>query len=216
MIARIQRQLIAITGVLILASGCSSAPPRDVGFLKELDAVPESAPPSGKPYALITTDKGTIVIELREDLAPKTVENFVTLANQGFYHGTTFHRVLPGQLIQGGDPNSKDANPYNDGQGNSGRFLPAEFSAERFVRGTVAMARQEGDPNSASCQFFICLQRAAAWDGQYTVFGKVVEGIEAAEQISRSPVSQDPRLRNMPTARQVMKSVAIAYREAAD
>jgi peptidyl-prolyl cis-trans isomerase B (cyclophilin B) len=215
MIANIQKQLIAVAGLLVFALGCSSAPPRETSFLKELDAVPESAAPSGTPHAVINTDKGTIVIELREDLAPKTVENFIKLASQGFYHGTTFHRVLPDQLIQGGDPNSRDTNPYNDGQGNSGRFLPAEFSPEKFVRGTVAMARQEADPNSASCQFFICLKRTAAWDGQYTVFGKVIEGIDVVDKISKSPVSKDPRLKNMPAGKQLMKSVAIEYREPA-
>jgi cyclophilin family peptidyl-prolyl cis-trans isomerase len=213
MIPNICRQFISVLAVLLFTLGCSSAPPRESESQPVAETVAEPLPPSGTPHAVITTDKGTIVIELREDLAPKAVDNFIKLANQGFYYGTTFHRVLPDQLIQGGDPNSRDTNPYNDGQGNSGRFLPAEFSAERFTRGTVAMARQENDPNSASCQFFICLKRTAAWDGQYTVFGKVVEGIDVVEKISRSPVSKDPRLRNMPTGKQVMQSVAIEYRE---
>lgn len=175
----------------------------------EEEAQPEE--PEGHPYAVIKTREGPIEIKLRPDLAPKTVENFIRLAEENFYYKTLFHRVIPGTIIQGGDPNSRDNNPYNDGQGNSGTFLPAEFSREPFQRGTVAMARSS-DPNSASCQFFICLKRMAQWDGDYTVFGEVTEGIELADKWSRSPRSKDPRLKDRPTANLTIQDIAIEYR----
>ena len=144
------------------------------------------------------------------------MERFLELAEGGFYYDTLFHRVMPGRMIQGGDPNSKDNNPYNDGQGNSGSFLQAEFSREGFARGTVAMARQAHDPNSASCQFFICLERVPQWDGEYTVFGRVVEGIEVAERISNAPRARDPRardrLKERPAVAMWIKKVRVEYR----
>lgn len=169
--------------------------------------------PEGTPVAVIDTEKGAIVIKLRPDLAPKTVENFVSLAREGFYYRSAFHRVIPDTIIQGGDPNSKDENPYNDGQGNSGKFIPAEFSKEPFQRGTVAMARQPQNPDSASCQFFICLKRMQGWDGEYTVFGEVIEGIEIVEQMSNAPRSKDPRLKERPAGRLTIKNVKIEYRQ---
>lgn len=168
--------------------------------------------PAGRPTALLVTDQGTIAIELLTEIAPKTVDNFIKLAGMGFYTRSTFHRVMAGTMIQGGDPNSKDNDPYNDGQGNSGSFLAAEFSSWPFERGTVAMARQEADPDSASSQFFIVLKRMPAWDRQYTVFGKVIEGIEVADRISGAPLSKDPRLNNHPAAKIYLKSVKVEYR----
>ena len=129
---------------------------------------------------------GTIKLELYSNIAPKMVERFKTLARQGFYNGTTFHRVSS-IVIQGGDPNSKDSNPDNDGQGESELpDLPAEFSDITYDRGIVGAARSS-DVNSANCQFFITIKRTpanAGWDKNYTVFGKVIDGMNNAELIS--------------------------------
>ncbi len=175
------------------------------------ETAPEPESSQGHPYAIVNTKEGPIEIRLRPDLAPKTVQNFIDLAGVGFYYNTLFHRVIPGTIIQGGDPNSKDNNPYNDGQGNSGTFLAAEFSKEPFQRGTVAMARSS-DPNSASCQFFICLKRMPQWDGEYTIFGEVTKGIELVDEMSRAPRSKNPRLGERPAGNLTIRQVTIEYR----
>src|SRR5437763_4986997 len=137
--------------------------------------------------AVIDTDYGKIVVELYPNLAPKMVERFKALARQGFYDGTTFHRVGP-EVIQGGDPNSKDDDPNNDGMGDSPLpNLPAEFSDIPFDRGIVGAARKGNDVNSANCQFYVTLQRMPSWDAQYTVFGKVIEGLGNAQIIAGAP-----------------------------
>ncbi len=202
--------------LLLSLFGCASEPASQesagAGDVPAEEAAPEEpAEPEGDPYATLHTKEGEIEIRLRPDLAPEHVANFIRLANQGFYYNTTFHRVIPGTLIQGGDPNSKDNDPYNDGKGNSGTFLKAEFSKEPFQRGTVGMARGR-DKDSASCQFFIALKRIAGWDGDYTVFGEVTEGIEVAEKISNSPRSKTPRLEERPTATLWIRKVDIEYR----
>ena len=203
------------TWLVILSVACS--PTQEAGQGREpLDQpspVSEELPVAqGEPYARLETGRGRILIRLLPELAPAAVENFIELGEGGFYSRTMFHRVLPRKMIQGGDPNSKDNDPYNDGRGNSGKFLPAEFSSHHLTRGTVAMARQPGDPNSSSSQFFIVLERSPEWDGQYTVFGEVVEGIEVAEEISRAPLSKDPRLRNRPAVSIRIQRVFIEYR----
>jgi len=203
-----------IIPILALAFGCGSSEESAPESKDETPAAEatEPAPPQGHPHAILETDKGTMVIRLLPDLAPKTVANFEKLINSGFYYKTRFHRVMPGRMIQGGDPNTKDNDPYNDGQGNSGEFLPAEFSNRKFDRGVVAMARHEGDPNSASCQFFIVLERVPNWDGQYTIFGEVTEGLEVADEISRAPLSKNPRLRNWPVENIRIRSARVEYR----
>ncbi len=124
-------------------------------------------------YALIRTDKGSIKFELFEDKAPITAGNFIKLAQSGFYNGLTFHRYEPGFVIQGGDPNG-------DGTGGSNETIPLEIvSGLDFSEGAVGMARAN-DPNSASSQFFITLADSHFLDGSYAVFGKVVEGMDAA------------------------------------
>lgn len=135
-----------------------------------------------KDVAVIETQFGRIVFEFYPELAPKHYAAFKKLADSGFYDGTTFHRVIPGFMIQGGDPLSKDNDRSNDGTGNPGYILPAEFSAQPHVRGTVSMARTS-DPNSAGCQFFICVVAAPHLDRQYTVFGQVTEGMEVVGRI---------------------------------
>lgn len=199
---------VALAGLAGCAGEKPAPPPEETA---QPAAEPET--PTGTPVAVVETSRGSFTIELLPDVAPQTVENFIRLAKAGFWYNTTFHRVIPGTLIQGGDPNSKDNNPYNDGQGNSGTFLPAEFSKLPFEKGTVAMARQESDTNSASCQFFVSLQRNPQWDGKYTVFGKVIDGIDLVDELSRSPLSKDKALRNYPAGKIQIKRVRIEYRE---
>lgn len=146
---------------------------------------------------------GTIKIELYSNIAPKMVERFKTLTAEGFYNGTTFHRVSP-IVLQGGDPNSKDENPDNDGQGESDKpDLPAEFSDVPFERGIVGAARAT-DVNSANSQFYITLKRYPSWDENYTVFGKVIEGMNNADTISGVPKNGEKPLEKV-----VIKSIKI-------
>ncbi len=140
----------------------------------------------GEPLAVLETDYGKIVIAFYPEDAPNTVENFKKLVRKGFYDGTYFHRVIPGFMIQGGDPNTKDQDRRNDGMGGPGYTIPAEFNQHHHVRGTVSMARS-ADPNSAGSQFFICVDRAPHLDGQYTVFGRVVEGMGVVDRIVSAP-----------------------------
>jgi peptidylprolyl isomerase len=120
---------------------------------------------------------GRVVIEMRPDLAPTHVARIKELVRRGFYDGTPFHRVIEGFMAQGGDPTGT-------GTGGSGQKLPAEFSKQKHVRGTVSMARAQ-DPNSADSQFFIVFQDAPWLDGQYTIWGEVTEGMEAVDSIKR-------------------------------
>ncbi|MET0751762.1 MAG: peptidylprolyl isomerase, partial [Pyrinomonadaceae bacterium] len=133
---------------------------------------------------------GTIKMELYSNIAPQMVERFKTLAKQGFYNGVTFHRVSS-IVIQGGDPNSKNNNPDDDGQGSSDLpDVPAEFSDVPFERGIVGAARTQ-DPNSANCQFYITMKPYPGWNGQYTVFGKVIEGMNNADMIASAPTDKN-------------------------
>ena len=136
---------------------------------------------SDRQIAVIETNFGNIVIQLYPDVAPGHVENFVKLAQDGFYDGTTFHRVIPDFMIQGGDPNSKDEDRSNDGQGGPGFTINAEFSDVPHKRGILSMARAQ-DPNSAGSQFFIVVKDSNFLDGQYTVFGEVIEGMDVADK----------------------------------
>lgn len=131
---------------------------------------------------------GKIVIELYPNVAPKMVERFKRLVQEGFYNGTAFHRVNPDTgVVQGGDPNSKDDDPSNDGTGDSPYpDVPAEFSDIPYERGVVGAARTS-DPNSANCQFFITLRRVPMWDNNYTVFGRVIGGMDNAQAIAGAP-----------------------------
>jgi len=137
--------------------------------------------------AIIETGHGEIELELLPDVAPKHVESFVTLARKGFYDGTTFHRVIPGFMIQGGCPHSKDAaNRSNHGTGDPGYNVDAEFNDTRHDRGVLSMARAS-DPNSAGSQFFICVGDSHFLDGQYSAFGRVLRGMEVADAIVNQP-----------------------------
>ena len=154
--------------------------------------------------AVISTTFGDMVVEFFPDIAPKHVENFQILAEEGYYNGTTFHRVIPGFMIQGGDPNSKDLDRMNDGTGGrAGKFfgigrendpeswtVPAEFNDNPHQRGTLSMARSQ-NIDSGSSQFFICHDNAPFLDGQYTVFGQLISGIEVVDEIVNA--ERDPR-----------------------
>jgi len=133
----------------------------------------------------LTLDTGDVKIKLRPDLAPGHVERIASLANSGFYDGVVFHRVIDGFMAQGGDPT---------GTGTSGSKEPnlkAEFSKERHARGVCSMARTM-DPNSANSQFFICLDDASFLDGQYTVWGEVVEGMENVDALPKGEPPRNP------------------------
>ena len=136
--------------------------------------------------AEIHTGKGVITVRFLPDIAPNHVRNFIDLSEQGYYNGTRFHRVIPGFMIQGGDPNTKTDNQSNWGTGGSGRNLKAEFSSRHHSRGILSMARSQ-DPDSASSQFFITVADAASLDNQYTVFGEVLSGMDVADQIVNAP-----------------------------
>ena len=125
---------------------------------------------------------GEIVLRFFSDLAPGHVNNFMKLSKEGFYNGTTFHRVIPGFMIQGGDPNSKNSDRSSHGMGGPGHKVKAEFNSTPHKRGIVSMARSN-DPDSAGSQFFICVADANFLDWQYTAFGEVVSGMEVADKI---------------------------------
>ena len=132
--------------------------------------------------ASIETSFGNISFKLISELAPETVRNFEKLAKDGFYDGTLFHRVIPGFMIQGGDPNTKTDNKSSWGTGGPGYNINAEFSSRSHLRGIVSMARSQ-DPNSAGSQFFIVTSDSTFLDRQYTVFGEVTEGMDIADKI---------------------------------
>jgi cyclophilin family peptidyl-prolyl cis-trans isomerase len=170
----------------------------------------ETAPKAkttGKEVAVIETSQGRIVFEFLTDKAPKTVESFKKLAGRKFYDGTKFHRVIPGFMIQGGDPNSKNDDKSDDGMGGPGFNLAAEFNDTKHVRGIVSMARAS-DPNSAGSQFFICVADSNFLDGQYTAFGRVIEGMDVADKIVELPRDANDN----PDTPAIMKTVRIEKR----
>ncbi len=158
--------------------------------------------------AVIHTKFGDMNLKFFPDIAPNHVKNFIDLAKSGFYNGTTFHRVIPGFMIQGGDPNSKNPDKSKHGMGGPGHRVKAEFSKKPHKRGILSMARS-ADPNSAGSQFFICVADANFLDGQYTVFGEVVSGMETADKI----VSQPRDARDNPNERIEMKVDVVEGKE---
>ena len=141
---------------------------------------------SAQEIAVIETKFGKIEMEFFEDKAPGHVKNFKDLAKKGFYDGTIFHRVIPGFMIQGGDPNTKSDDRSNHGMGGPGYSIKAEFNDTPHKRGILSMARSQ-DPNSAGSQFYIVVKDSAFLDGQYTAFGKVLSGMTVADQIVNAP-----------------------------
>jgi peptidyl-prolyl cis-trans isomerase B (cyclophilin B) len=136
--------------------------------------------------AIIETKLGNIELKFFPDVAPIHVNNFIELAKKRFYDNTTFHRVIPGFMIQGGDPNTKSPDRSKHGMGDPGYKVKAEFNAKQHRRGILSMARAQ-DPNSAGSQFFICVADALFLDKQYTVFGEVVSGMDVADKIVSQP-----------------------------
>lgn len=136
--------------------------------------------------AIIKTKLGEIELHFFRDVAPNHVDNFMELAEKGFYDGTLFHRVIPGFMIQGGDPHSKDQDRSRHGTGGPGYTVKAEFNSRSHKRGILSMARSS-DPDSAGSQFFICVADSPFLDNQYTVFGKVVRGMDVADSIVNQP-----------------------------
>jgi peptidyl-prolyl cis-trans isomerase B (cyclophilin B) len=165
---------------------------------------------SSNEVAVIKTSEGDMVVQFWTDAAGNTVDNFKKLARQGFYDGTTFHRIVKGFMIQGGDPNSKDPAKENSyGEGGPGYTIKAEFNNHSHDLGVISMARGP-DPDSAGSQFFICLAPVHRLDHQYTTFGKLIKGQDVLEKIGDTPVTRN----NMgepskPTKRVVIESIKI-------
>jgi peptidyl-prolyl cis-trans isomerase B (cyclophilin B) len=144
--------------------------------------------------AVFETDYGKFKIALYPDVAPLHVANFKKLINEKFYDGLGFHRVIANNIIQGGDPQTRNGENRNMwGQGKEGQpTVTAEFSTRPFIRGSVGMARSGNDFNSGTSQFFICLRENPDWDGQYTIFGEIIQGLSTVQQISNLPVEPGP------------------------
>ena len=182
------------TAAVLLAAGCSNekpvAPPTPAAA-----AVTNQVPstPNTNDVAVITTSEGVMVLEFYPDVAPGHVANFKKLANSGFYDGTCFHRVIPGFMIQGGDPNTKNDSAKDAwGMGGPGYTINAEFNSKHHARGILSMARTS-DPNSAGSQFFICHADAGNLDGQYTVFGNLIKGFDVLDKIATTPTEPPDR-----------------------
>lgn len=163
-----------------------------------------------KEVAVLKTSQGEIVVEFWPDVAPKTVENFKTLARKGFYDGTAFHRIIEGFMIQGGDPLSKDPSKEEMwGTGDPGYKIKAEFNDRKHVRGVISMARS-AQPDSAGSQFFLCLGPTPQLDNKYTAFGKVIKGEDVLMKLGQTPVgpsaSGEP---SKPKERVALESVKI-------
>jgi peptidyl-prolyl cis-trans isomerase B (cyclophilin B) len=165
--------------------------------------------------AVLETNFGRIVYEFLPQYAPKHTAAFRQMVQDGFFDGTRFHRVQKGHFIQGGDPNSKDDDPSDDGIGQPGQAtIPAEFSTQiKHTRGIVSAARKGDDKDSATSQFFICLDNETSFDGQYSIFGRVIDGINVVDLISAAPLSADPKLRERPADPVTVKRAYLATRE---
>jgi cyclophilin family peptidyl-prolyl cis-trans isomerase len=224
-----------LAGVVLCAfvfTGCSNKQSAVRDFDKGEDSAPRTdvkqgiKPQPDEQVAVIeTADYGNIVIELYPNVAPQMVERFKKLIQEGFYNGTTFHRInAAAGLIQGGDPLSKDNDPENDGAGDSPYpNVPGEFSDIPFERGTVGAARRGASPEfaghaavteeqargTANCQFFITLKPAPQFDEDYTVFGRVIAGIGNAEIIMRAPANEETE---RPFDRIVVKKITLQPR----
>ena len=174
------RLLLLLTAALCLAQAPAPA------------ASPSPMQPATAPQVTLHTTAGDLTVELWPDVAPKTVANFVKLAEEGFYNGTAFHRIIKGFMIQGGCPNTKPGASGMPGTGGPGHNVKAEFNDRPHVRGVISMARSQ-HPDSAGCQFFICHGDARFLDRQYTAFGKLVAGDDVLEAIATIPCSGPER-----------------------
>nr|WP_179037754.1 peptidylprolyl isomerase [Paenibacillus sp. URB8-2] len=212
--------------MLILASGCGSKPDASGGSNPGASPAPDSgsqtngAPANGTPsdsasHPLVTIemgDGGIIKAELYPEVAPNTVNNFISLIQKGFYNGTVFHRVIPGFMIQGGDPEGT-------GMGGPGYGISGEFSENGFpnkllhTTGVLSMARTN-DPDSAGSQFFIMTAAATSLDGKYAAFGKVTEGLDVVDAIVNLPRDANDRPENPPVIKKItVDTLGVAYPE---
>ena len=176
--------VMVLLSVMLLFSGLASAEVKSKKFTKEEIKKMENT------RAVLETKFGNIELKFFPDVAPGHVANFIELAKKGFYDGTIFHRVIPGFMIQGGDPLSKNPDKAAHGTGGPSYTIKAEFSQKPHKRGTLSMARKN-EPDSAGSQFFICVADTPFLDGKYTVFGEVTSGIEVVDKIVSQ--SRDPR-----------------------
>ena len=201
---KLLRTIFALNLMLSLSAFAADAAKGEKGT-DEAPGKKSDVAPAGKEVAVIKTTEGEMVIEFFPDVAPKTVENFKTLAKKGFYDGQCFHRVIKGFMIQGGDPNTKDPEKEAQwGQGGPGYTIKAEFNDRPHVRGAVSMARTP-DPDSAGSQFFICHGSPRQLDHQYTVFGKLIKGDDVLEKIATTPTHPPDR----PDKRMGIESIKI-------
>ena len=201
--------LLTLAVALAACTGTAAGPPELGASSAATEATPTvpATPPlhtssvsvTGRERAVIVTDKGTIEVEFYPDKAPNTVACFIELARSGFYDGTTFHRVFPGEFVQGGDPLSKSADP-RVGTGGPGWPQKAEFNDVPHVAGTVSMARTDDGPDTAGSQFFIALRPLPGLDGKYTVFGHVVKGLEVAATVTQGTVVRSVTIKDTVSA----------------
>jgi len=184
-----RRVALLLSAALCAPLAFAQAPPAKPTKAKPATLAEPAVAPGTE--AVVETAKGRFTIRLLPEVAPRHVALFVKTAKAGAYDGTTFHRVIAGGIIQGGDPLTKDpAKAALYGSGGLG-LLSAEFSDRPFVRGTVAAARKPSSPDSGGRQFFVCLQDQPSLEGQYTIFGEVVSGMEVVDQVSATPVEGD-------------------------
>jgi peptidyl-prolyl cis-trans isomerase B (cyclophilin B) len=219
--------VLLISSVILLSACGEKITSRDSDTPAEAAKAPVKRgikPVADSEVAVIETENpafGPIVIELYPNVAPKMVERFKQLIKERFYDGTAFHRIDPDLgIIQGGDPYSKDNDPRNDGTGDSPYpNVPAEFSDLPYERGTVGAARRGESPglseeqawDTANCQFYITLKRQPAFDEKYTVFGRVIEGLNNADVIAAAPVEPEPDS-SRPASKIVVKSITLKPR----
>jgi len=190
---KLSKIVFSVVMLVLLAVSVNAAPKNKKFTKEEIKKMSET-------HVVLETKFGNMEIKFFPDVAPGHVNNFIELAKKGFYDGTTFHRVIPGFMIQGGDPNSKDPDKSKHGMGSPGYTIKAEFNDKPHKRGILSMARSS-NPDSAGSQFFICVADASFLDGKYTVFGEVVSGMDVADKI----VSQPRDRRDNPDERIEMK-----------
>jgi cyclophilin family peptidyl-prolyl cis-trans isomerase len=212
----VPKTLLVVIAIALSFTACSEKDSNTgAGTNTNTNAAPETKSgvkpqPDTEVAVIETSDYGRIVIELYPNVAPKAVERFKKLINEKFYDGTAVHRVDPGLgIIQGGDPLTRGSNAAVYGTGNSPYpNVPAEFSDIPYERGTLGAARTS-DINGANCQWFITLKRQPAFDKKYTVFGRVIDGINNAEIIMKAPTAEGT---NRPSDKVVIKSVTLQPR----
>jgi len=210
---RSPRTLVLLTTILaiILMSGCSGTPDNssEEGKYSEEGIEVKTELQGEETVVILKTNQGDIVVRFFHETSPEHTKNFIEHSKSGLYAGTLFHRVIPGFMIQGGDPNSKDEDPNNDGMGGysyngPGTMLEAEFNDIPHTRGILSMARSQ-NVNSAGSQFFVMHQEYPSLNGKYTVFGEVVDGIEVVDFIANSPRNK----RDRPNEDQIIREVEV-------